>query len=165
MPGFYEDVIKKDSRFHSVKRVADPSLLEPQTRAAVQAVIDDAAAHGIALMIFETYRSQERQQALFNQGASQLRTVGVHHYGLACDLVKDVNGEPSWKGDFTFLGRLARAHGLIWGGDWGQPNVHHSFLDMDHVQRCSVSMQARLFRGEWYPDARYNPFEQPAIVA
>lgn len=165
MPGFYEDVIKNDPRFHSIQRVADPLLLEPQTRAAVQAVIDDAAAHGIALMTFETYRSQERQQALFNQGASQLRTVGVHHYGLACDLVKDVNGDPSWKGDFTFLGRLARAHGLIWGGDWGQPNVHHSFQDMDHVQRCSVSMQAQLFRGEWYPDVLYNPFEQPGVVA
>jgi hypothetical protein len=33
-------------------------------------------------MIFETYRSQERQQVLFEQGATQLRTVGVHHHGL-----------------------------------------------------------------------------------
>ena len=95
---------------------------------------------------------------LFNQGATKLRNVGVHHYGLACDIVKDINGEPSWKGDFTFLGGLAKAHGLIWGGDWGTPNVHHTFLDMDHVQRCSIGDQASLFRGEWYPDETYNPY-------
>src|SRR6185312_11923088 len=166
MGSFYDDVISKDARLHSTKRIADPQLLEPATRAAVQAVIDDAAAHGITLMIFETYRSQERQQMLFDQGASQLRTVGVHHYGLACDLVKNINGEPSWKGDFSFLGKIAPAHGLVWGGDWGQPNLHHSFQDNDHVQRCSVMMQAQLFRGDWYPDGDYNPFStEPVVLA
>ena len=160
MGNFYTDVIQKDPRFRSTKRVSDPALLEPTMRAAVQAVIADAAAHGIKLMVFETYRSQERQVELFNQHASQLEKVGVHHYGLACDIVKDVNGEPSWKGSFSFLQALAKAHGLIWGGDWGTPNVHHSFQDTDHVQRCSVADQAKLFRGEWYPDANYNPYTE-----
>ena len=160
MGNFYTDVIQKDPRFRSTRRVSDPALLEPAMRAAVQAVIADAAAHGIKLMIFETYRSQERQVELFNQHASQLKKVGVHHYGLACDIVKDVNGEPSWKGSFSFLQALAKAHGLIWGGDWGTPNVHHSFQDTDHVQRCSVADQAKLFRGEWYPDANYNPYTE-----
>ena len=146
MGNFYTDVIQKDARFHSTKRVSDPALLEPVTRAAVQAVIQDAAAHGIQLMIYETYRSQERQLDLFNQHASQLKNVGVHHYGLACDVVKDVNGDPSWKGDFSFLAGLAKTHGLIWGGDWGTPNVHHSFQDNDHVQRCRVPDQAKLSR-------------------
>lgn len=160
MGNFFTDVIQKDPRLHSNKRVSDPGLLEPATKAAVEAIIADAEAHGIKLMIYETYRSQERQLDLFNQGASQLKQVGVHHYGLACDIVKDVNGEPSWKGDFSFLRALAKAHGLIWGGDWGTPNVHHSFQDLDHVQRCSVVDQARLFRGEWYPDANYNPYTE-----
>lgn len=160
MGNFYTDVIQKDPRFRSTKRVSDPALLEPAMRAAVQAVIADAAAHGIKLMIFETYRSQERQVELFNQHASQLKKVGVHHYGLACDIVKDVNGEPSWKGSFSFLQALAKAHGLIWGGDWGTPSAHHSFQDTDHVQRCSVADQAKLFRGEWYPDANYNPYTE-----
>jgi hypothetical protein len=155
---FYLDVITKNPRFHSVERVSDVELLEPITRAAVQRIIADAAAHGIQLLVFETYRSQERQFELFQQRATQLRTVGVHHYGLACDIVKNVAGAPSWKGDFSFLGPLARAHGLIWGGDWGTPSAHHSFRDDDHVQRCSVAMQASLFRGEWYPDDRYSPY-------
>ncbi|RXH57775.1 M15 family metallopeptidase [Granulicella sibirica] len=158
MSNFFLDVIQPDPRFHSTTRIADMSLLEPVTRAAVLALINDAQTHGIALMPFETYRSQERQQMLFDQGASTLKTVGVHHYGLACDLVKNIGGEPSWKGDFSLLGVLGKIHGLIWGGDWGAPGVHHSFVDADHVQRCSLRSQVGLFSGAFYPDDLYNPY-------
>jgi len=157
MGNFYEDVIKNDPRFNSTKAIADMDLLEPSTREGVEGIIADAAARGIKLMVFETYRSQDRQQQLFNKGASKLKTVGVHHYGLACDIVKNVNGNPSWDGDFSFLGDLAKEHGLIWGGDWGDPSVKHSFVDPDHVQRCTVKDQTPLFNGEWYPEEGYDP--------
>lgn len=154
---FYTDVIMADPRFNSTKRIADPELLEPTTRDLVQAIITDAATNGLKLMIFETYRSQARQQALFNQGATKLKQVGVHHFGLACDLVKDINGQPSWKGDFSMLGALAKHHKLIWGGDWGTPGSVHTFVDTDHVQRVTIGRQASLFSGDWYPDANYDP--------
>src|SRR5581483_2966652 len=157
MGSFFEDVIKPDPRFSFTKPINDPALLEPRTRAAVEAIIADAAANGMALMIFETYRSQARQALLFNQHVTQLQTVGVHHYGLACDLVKSVNGEASWKGDFSLIGQLAQAQALVWGGDWGRPDIPHSFRDYPHVQRCSIADQAKLFRGEWYPDDNYSP--------
>jgi hypothetical protein len=156
---FYTDVISKDPRFASLTRVADPSLLEPSTRQLVQRLVLAAQQMGIEVMIYETYRSQDRQQQLFNNGASKLRTVGVHHYGLACDIVRSVGGEPSWKGDFSFLGQLAQSCGLIWGGDWGAPNIPHSFIDSVHVQRCTVPRQGDLFAGVWYPDETYNPYE------
>src|SRR6266566_7567724 len=158
MTNFYTDVISKDSHFNSAKRVADLSLLETITRRAVEAIIADAKVHGLELMVFETYRSQARQEQLFNQGATKLRTVGVHHYGLACDIVTVVDDEPSWKGDFSLLGQLAHEHGLIWGGDWGEPGKPHSFIDAVHVQRCTIARQASLFRGVWYPDESYNPY-------
>ena len=162
-PGnFYTNVIARDPRFHSVKRIDDPNLLEPGTRALVQAIVADAKQLGIELMIYETYRSTERQQALFDQHATQLKNVGVHHYGLACDIVKNISGEPSWKGDFSFLGHLARHHGLVWGGDWGQPSIKHSFHDNDHVQRCTIGRQPSLFSGKWYPDAGYDPYKDGA---
>lgn len=167
MGSFYTDVISTDARFTSTQRIADPALLEPLTRQLVQSLITAAQQMGNAMMIYETYRSQDRQQALFNNGASNLRIVGVHHYGLACDIVRVVNGEPSWKGDFTFLGQLAQSCGLIWGGDWGAPNVKHSFIDSVHVQRCTVARQGNLFAGNWYPDDIYNPYddEQHIFVA
>jgi len=133
-------------------------LLEPVTRKLVKQIIADAADEGIKLVAFETYRSQARQTKLFAQGATQLKTVGVHHYGLACDLVKDIAGSPSWKGDFKFLGKLAKKYDLIWGGDWGRPGVRTRFPDEVHVQRCAVSAQRRLFAGTWYPDEDYNPY-------
>lgn len=154
---FYTDVIINSPVFHWPRRISSLNLLEPITRAAVVAIMADAKAAGTPLIVFETFRSAERQQTLFNQGATQLRTVGVHHYGLACDLVKDIDGDPSWNGSFDFLRILAGKHGLISGADWGQPQVHHSFIDADHVQRCRVSDQPKLFAETWYPDATYDP--------
>jgi len=159
MGSFYADVISKDARFASSVRIGDASLLEPITRQLVQRLVSTAQQMGIEVMIYETYRSQDRQQELFNNGASKLRTVGVHHYGLACDIVRSIGGEPCWKGDFTFLGQLAQSCGLIWGGDWGAPHIKHSFIDSVHVQRCTVSRQGDLFAGVWYPDETYNPYD------
>jgi len=156
---FFTDVVEKDPRFNSSKRINDMALVEPVTSAAVQKIIADARVLGFDMMVFETFRSQARQQQLFAQGATKLKTVGVHNYGLACDIVKVVGGDPSWKGDFSFLGHLARKHGLIWGGDWGAPEQHHTFIDSVHVQRCSIGRQPALFRGEFYPDATYNPYD------
>ena len=158
MGNFFTDILAQDPRFHSRKPIRDLDLLEPVTRALVQQVLQEAASLGIALMVFETYRSQDRQLDLFDQGKSQLHTVGVHHYGLACDLVRDVAGKPSWNGDFSFLRVIARRHRLIWGGDWGTPCQPHKLYDAVHVQRCSVARQAALFCGEWYPDDDYDPY-------
>src|SRR5580693_7134896 len=159
MGNFYTDVISHGPCFDSVTRVSDASLLEPTTRQLVESIVSAARQMGIDMMIYETYRSQPRQQELFNQGATKLRTVGVHHYGLACDIVRVVGGEPSWKGDFSFLGQLAQSSGMIWGGDWGSPQIRHSFIDAVHVQRCTVARQSDLFAGVWFPDAGYNPYD------
>jgi hypothetical protein len=164
MGNFFTDTLANSPSFQSASRIQDLELLEPVTRAKVLAVMADAKAHGLELMVFETFRSRARQLVLFNSGVTRLREVGVHNYGLACDLVKSVGGEPSWKGDFSLLGSLSRAHGLIWGGDWGEPARPHSFVDAVHVQRCTIARQASLFRGEWYPDEDYDPYEDLAVT-
>jgi hypothetical protein len=159
MGNFYTDVLKASAKFKSPDRVKDLGLLEPVMRKKVQAIVADAAAMGIPLMVFETFRSQARQQQLFEQGASKLKHVGVHNFGLAADIVRVVGKDPSWKGDFSFLGVLAAKYGLVWGGDWGTPNIKHSFVDTCHVQRVAVADQPELFRGEWYPDEEYDPLQ------
>jgi hypothetical protein len=159
MTDFYSDVILGSSFFNTPKRIDDPALLEPVTRRLVERIVTSARQMGAEVMIYETYRSQQRQQELFSNGATKLRRVGVHHYGLACDIVRVVGGEPSWKGDFSFLGQLAQSCGMIWGGDWGAPNMKHSFIDSVHVQRCTVARQGDLFSGVWYPDENYNPYD------
>lgn len=157
MGNFREDVIRQDPRYTQPRRCSDVDLLEPRTRELILAVVGEARRRGTELMVYETFRSQARQRLLYDRGATRLRTVGVHAYGLACDLVRDVGGEPSWKGDFSLLGELARVHGLVWGGDWGNPGVKHSLVDPVHLQRVSVARQGELFRGTWYPGDDYDP--------
>lgn len=149
---FYRDVIMRDTRFSSVQRCADIELLEPRFRDHVCNIIKKAAALNISLKVWETYRSEQRQLSLYQQKATKLRTVGVHHYGLAADIVKWVNGEPSWRGDWAFFGNLAREEGLTWGGDWDRNSATlNHFNDMDHVQFVTIERQPALFAGTWYP--------------
>jgi hypothetical protein len=160
MGNFYIDVIKKDPRFNSIDLIKDVELLEPVTRAKVEAVIKDAEANGHKLIVLETYRSQARQEFLFKRGATQLEHVGCHGYGLACDLgFLKPDGTVNWNADYTVLCHIATAHQLISGHDWGKPSEPHSFRDNDHVQRISVADQEKLFAGEFYPDESYNPYE------
>jgi hypothetical protein len=154
---FYTDVICKDPHFNSVDQIKDVGLLEPTTRAAIAGIIADAKAKGVTMIVGETFRSKPRQQLLFAKGVTKLKNVGVHHFGLACDLWITHNGQVDWKADYKVIGPLAKAHGLIWGFDWGTPKQPHTFRDIDHVQRVSVANQAKLFAGTWYPDANYNP--------
>lgn len=159
MGNFYTDTILVDQRAGARTRVAALDLLEPSMRSRVLQLLAAARVAGHELMVYETYRSPGRQEALFERGATKLHTVGVHAYGLACDLVKWVDGEPSWKGDFSFLGTLAKTFGLIWGGDWGRPGERHSFVDAVHVQRIRVEHQRDLFSGTWYPDETYDAYD------
>lgn len=161
---WYTDVLSKLPLFDSPTRVSNIDYLEPVTRAAVEAILADAAAQGQPMMVFETYRSQHRQELLFKQGATQLKDVGVHGFGLAADLVKDIGGDPSWKGDFTFLGVLAKKHGLVWGGDWNLPQVKHGFVDSCHVQRINIKDQYNLFEAAWYPPNTYSAYKPTVSV-
>jgi hypothetical protein len=146
---FYTNFLTTSPYFRNVTRVADPNYLEPVTRAAVLAIIADAEAEGHPLILYETYRSPSRQQFLYQQSVTELMDVGCHGFGLAADLVKDLYGQPSWEGDFSFLGVLAKKHGLVWGGSW-------EFMDDFHVQRIRVSDQDKLLSGTWYPDQNYR---------
>lgn len=157
MSNFYTDVICKDSRFGTEDNVRDMALLEPVTRASVQAILADALEQGIHLLPTETYRSAERQTRLYCEGKTEIKEVGVHHFGLACDFCKIVAGKPTWEGDWTFLCLLAVKHGMISGYDWGRPEMQHSFRDEDHVQRVGIPDQARLFAGTWYPEETFVP--------
>ncbi len=88
---------------------------------------------------FETYRSQARQEWLYAQGRTRpgprvtnLHTAGRHGMALAADIVwYDRRDRPHWDGEAALwarLGHAARAHGLVWGGDWRSPH------DPPHIQ-------------------------------
>jgi hypothetical protein len=159
MLSFYSNVLAKSPAFQSTEVQKSTDLLEPGTRAAVAALIAEAAEHGHHIVVLETFRSSRRQLQLFNQRKTELRNVGCHGYGVAADLgITGPSGQVDWKADYALLQALAEKHGLIWGGDWGTPKCHHSFKDMDHVQRIPVFRQEQMFKGEFYPPADYDPY-------
>jgi hypothetical protein len=91
---FHDETIVNDPKFRSVDAVRDVQLLEPVTRQAIASIIAEAKdAYGIDLLVTETYRSVERQQHLLATGATQIKDVGVHHYGLAADFCKIIEGK------------------------------------------------------------------------
>jgi len=157
MTTFY-DTIRNAGAFRSDALCKDLALLEPGTRAAVLALVDDAKRAGYDVRVLETYRSQTRQSALFTRHATQLRTVGCHGYGVAADLGVFVNGRYAEDNrPYVFLRALARQHGLISGQDWGHAR-EGSFVDSGHVQRIPVWRQNALFGGSWYPPESYDPY-------
>jgi hypothetical protein len=155
MTTFYTSIICKDARFNSIELCKDTALLEPNTRRKVAAIIADAKAAGHVLAVIETYRSEARQEQLFQNGATQLKQVGCHHYGVACDLgFLKPDGSVNWDANYSVLAELAKNHNLVSGFNW-------KFKDSDHVQNCAVSDQPVLFAGTFYPDEVYNALAHP----
>lgn len=158
MGNFYTDVLRKDSRFNSTEKIDDLALLEPGVRLAVEAIIADAKAARHDVFVLETYRSQARQRILFDQHLTELREVGVHGFGLACDIGLMTNGKYDPVGEhYEFLVPLAVRHGMVSGIDWGLPKLMHDFKDWDHVQRIPLFRQDALFAGTWFPPGIYDP--------
>lgn len=114
----------------------------PEIAIRVRAVYSDMRRlHGFAMRATEGLRSMERQAQLYMQGRTAPGPIvtnsppgqSIHHYGLAVDscfygrdpyLKEHHRGEMLW----VEYGRLARQHGLHWGGDWAR------IIDRPHVQ-------------------------------
>jgi hypothetical protein len=167
MGNFYTDVILKSGYAKNPNEVCkDIAMLEPGFRARVQSFITDAGSAGKKLVVLETYRSQARQAHLYAQGrtapgriVTSLAKVGVHGYGLACDLgLMDPKYDPTGE-HYAFFQALCAKHRMISGIDWGTPHQRHSFHDWDHVQGVPVFRQNDLFAGRWYPPQGYDPIQ------
>ena len=162
---FYTETICKSPAFNSTNKYSGLDLLEPWFRQAVLNILARARAVGRPLMVTETFRSKPRQALLYKQGATHLPTVGVHHYGLACDFAKMIDGTPEWSGPWTEFGQWCAAEGLVWGGDWDEPTIPHTFRDWDHCQRVDLKDQNALFAGTFYPDASYTIMTRVSATA
>lgn len=140
-----------------VPRQSSLDPLAPKFRAAVEHVIADMQRQGWRVRVFETVRTNERQEYLYGFGrdyddgrgpvtAARTASLGWHHYGLAADLVED-DATP-WVAPQAFwqaLGLAAEAHGCTWGGRWTR-------VDLPHIQwglcRTSPSWRALQLKRE-----------------
>ena len=124
MPGFVD--------VHRVNR--DLAGLAPALTGIVPDLIDGARKAGLCVGIFETLRSVDRQDFLYETGASKVKgdsLAAKHVQGRAIDVVfLDWYGRWSWSNhwDWEMLGGIGEGLGLIWGGRW------ESFPDKAHFQ-------------------------------
>jgi hypothetical protein len=158
MANFYSDVIRKDVRFASLKPIHDLALLEPVTRSKVLAIIADAAAAGIKLMAYETYRSQARQTRLYHQRATKLKNRGRASLRARLRPGQRRRRRALVERRFRFSRQARQETQADLGRRLGKPGTRHKFVDSVHVQRCAISRQKALFAGTWYPDQDYDPY-------
>ena len=108
--------------------------LHPEVKLMVTAWLATAAREGLEVLVTCTYRSQAEQDALYAQGrtkpgavvtwakrSNHSHTEGGRPASLAVDFVPLKGGKTVWTATdpaWARLGRLAKAQGLVWGGDW-----------------------------------------------
>ena len=94
---------------------------------------------GIDLLVTSTYRDNESQQALYEQGRTTAGKVVTnakagdswHNWRCAVDVVPMVNGKPDWDGSHPIwvkVGELGQQAGLEWAGEW------RTFKELAHFQ-------------------------------
>lgn len=145
---FYLQNICTSALYNSHQVVNEYNLLFPHFENLILEMISEHydLFQEAELSLFETYRSVNRQQALFAQHHTSIRSVGYHHFGLAVDIVFLKNGQPSWNGNYEFLNNIAKKLGIQKTGY--KENCHFQFLEDSQLVdlRNYVAMKIKLFQ-------------------
>jgi len=126
--------------------------LLPQVRSRVEAFLKAADDAGIDLLVTSTYRDNASQDALYAQGRTAPGKVvtnakagqSFHNHRCAVDVVPLRNGKPVWDSKdpvWQTVGRLGKAAGLEWAGDWKR------FKEFPHFQYTGGLTLAQLQQG------------------
>jgi peptidoglycan L-alanyl-D-glutamate endopeptidase CwlK len=113
--------------------------LIPVVKDRVEQFIEICKEHNIDLLVTSTYRDQESQAALYEQGRTTPGHIvtnakagdSYHNWRCAVDVVPLVNGKPNWDGNdpiWNKVGELGEQSGLEWAGKW------HTFKELAHFQ-------------------------------
>ena len=116
--------------------VRDISELTPTAQTACNLFMKTCKNAGLNVLITETYRSQERQNYLYEQGRTRSGNIVTwtknsrHTNRRAWDICKNVKGheydDPSF---FKECGKIATELGITWGGNWKNPDTPHFEID------------------------------------
>lgn len=131
----------------SVQELVPITGLHPVVAESEKLLVRKTARRGIEIVITHGFRSNEEQDALFNQGRSIAGNIvtnaqggeSYHNYGLAIDfalrtpegdVVWDMERDDNGNGqvDWMEVVELAKELGFTWGGDWA------NFPDYPHLQ-------------------------------
>lgn len=120
------------------KACRDIGELAPAAQQACRLFLQECKKQGLNVLITETYRSQERQDYLYEQGRTREGVVvtwtkASRHTGrCAWDICKNVKGqEYSDNAFFAKCGAIAAQLGITWGGVWSTPDKPHFEVGKD----------------------------------
>jgi peptidoglycan L-alanyl-D-glutamate endopeptidase CwlK len=113
--------------------------LIPPAKERVERFLSLCKDNDIDLLVTSTYRDNESQQALYEQGRTTAGKVVTnakagdswHNWRCAVDVVPIVNGKPNWDGlhpVWDQIGKLGEQAGLEWAGRW------RTFKELAHFQ-------------------------------
>lgn len=110
--------------------------LLPTAQKACRLFLDECKKEGLNVCITETYRSQDRQNYLYEQGRSRAGNIltwtknSKHTGRMAWDICKNVKRqEYSDAAFFKKCGAVAKRLGITWGGSWKTPDMPHFEVD------------------------------------
>lgn len=110
----------------------DIKELNPVAQKACNLFMAECKKAGLNVLITETYRSQARQNYLYEQGRTRPGSIvtwtkNSNHTGrMAWDICKNVKGkEYSDAKFFEQCGAIAKKLGITWGGTWKTPDRPH----------------------------------------
>lgn len=114
------------------KPINDLDQLTPKTRELCLAFLEKAQEQGLKVRIVETYRPQERQDYLYEQGRSRAGGIvtwtknSKHTSRRAFDIVQNIRGKEYNDADFfEQCAVIGRSLGLIAGHDWEEKDSPH----------------------------------------
>ncbi len=143
---WHKKEILKYEKFHFLEINSDIKILYPNFAYLILKLFANAYSSGLKVLIKETYRSQARQFKLFQEGHTQLKQNGMHHFGVATDFCfRDTQNKPPQEKDWQILGEIGRNLGLFWGGDW------KTFKDFPHFQLipATIEDQKKIMNGQY----------------
>ncbi|HAN09748.1 MAG TPA: hypothetical protein DCP90_03950 [Clostridiales bacterium] len=117
--------------------VKDLNELLPKVNELANKLILECKKQGIIIRVTETYRSQERQNELYEKGRTTAGKVvtwtkkSKHTTRRAFDIVPVVNGKATYSHLKLFdqIGEIGKKLGLTWGGSWKTQDLPHFQYD------------------------------------
>lgn len=127
--------------------------LLPQVQDLCNKFIAKCQEEGIKVIITSTYRDNEKQTQLYNQGrngnpgkvvTNAKAGQSMHNYRIAFDFCPIVDGKPAWQDTLLFIkaGKIGVSLGLTWGGNF------KSIKDMPHFEYTNGLTLADLQAGK-----------------
>ncbi len=121
------------------KVIKDLSALLPCAKKAAELFLKECEKAGLKVRVTETYRTQERQNELYQQGRTKPGKVVTwtknsrHTSRRAWDICQNIKGleYDQSKGFFDNCGKVAKKLGITWGGEWKTPDKPHFEVNSD----------------------------------